>query len=337
MSTVTAAVTPTPTRSGAPRSTRRVALTIVSKYGTLFAMAIMILIFGLAVPNGAFLSTNNLLAIVNQSALTAIIASGLTLVLVVGEMDLSIGYGASLAGIIVTGLMAHQGLPMPVAILVTIAMGAVIGAVNGTLVTKARVNAVVATLGVGTVLIGLSYGYTAGSPIISVPTSFANLTLGRLGGIQNPIWFMLVILALLWVALNRTPLGQRMQAVGANKSAARLAGIRTDRATIAAFVIGGICAAITGILLASMLGSGTVSAGDGYLLDSFAAVFLGAATLRDGEFHIVGTFIGVLVVNVGFNGLSLFGTPTFWQFVFKGGILVLAVALSTVARRYSRA
>jgi ribose transport system permease protein len=190
MSTVTAALTPPPTKPEASRPASRIALVIVSKYGTVFAMAIMILIFGLAVPNGAFLRTTNLLAIVNQSALTAIIASGLTLVLVVGEMDLSIGYGASLAGIIVTGLMLNQGLPMPVAILVTVAMGALIGAVNGTLVTKAGVNAVVATLGVGTVLIGLSYGYTAGSPIISVPKGFTDLTLGRLGGIQNPIWYM---------------------------------------------------------------------------------------------------------------------------------------------------
>jgi ribose transport system permease protein len=309
---------------------------IVSKYGTLFAMAIMALIFGLAIPNYAFLQTSNLLAIVNQSALTAIIAVGLTLVLVVGEMDLSIGYAASLAGIIVAGLMAKQGLPMPAAILATLLMGGVIGTVNGLIVTKARVNAVVATLGVGTVLVGLSYGYTSGSPITEVPKGFANLTLGSFIGIQNPIWYMLAVLVVLWVILNRTPLGQRMQAVGSNKGAARLAGIRTDRVTIAAFVIGGVCAALTGILLASLLGSGTVSAADGYLLDSFAAVFLGAATLRDGEFHVIGTFIGVLVVNIGFNGLSLFGTPTFWQFVFKGGILVLAVALSTIARRYSK-
>jgi ribose transport system permease protein len=336
MSTTKAAATPPPTRRHAQRSASRIALAIFSKYGTLFAMAIMVLIFGLAIPNYAFLQTSNLLAIVNQSALTAIIAVGLTLVLVVGEMDLSIGYAASLAGIIVAGLMAKQGLPMPAAILATLLMGGVIGTVNGLIVTKARVNSVVATLGVGTVLIGLSYGYTSGSPITEVPKGFANLTLGSFIGIQNPIWFMLAVLVVLWVILNRTPLGQRMQAVGANKGAARLAGIRTDRVTIAAFVIGGVSAALTGILLASLLGSGTVSAADGYLLDSFAAVFLGAATLRDGEFHIIGTFIGVLVVNIGFNGLSLFGTPTFWQFVFKGGILVLAVALSTIARRYSK-
>ena len=336
MSTTKAVATPPPTRRGAKRSASRIALVIVSKYGTLFAMAIMVLVFGFAIPNYAFLQASNLLAIVNQSSLTAIIAIGLTLVLVVGEMDLSIGYAASLAGIIVTGLMVKQGLPMPAAILATLLMGGVIGSVNGLIVTKARVNSVVATLGIGTVLIGLSYGYTSGSPIISVPKGFTNLTLGSFIGIQNPIWYMLAVLVVLWVILNRTPLGQRMQAVGANKGAARLAGIRTDRVTIAAFVIGGVCAALTGILLASLLGSGTVSAADGYLLDSFAAVFLGAATLRDGEFHILGTFIGVLLVNIGFNGLSLFGTPTFWQYVFKGGILVLAVALSTIARRYSK-
>lgn len=325
---------------GAPRPHRpgtRVALMVVSKYGTLIAMAIMLAIFGIAVPGGAFLDGANLLNILNQSALTAIIASGLTIVLVVGEFDLSGGYAASLAGVLVTGMLVKQGAPLPVAVLLTLGVGAGIGSVNGLLVTKARVNAVVATLGVGTVLIGLSYGYTSGSPIIAVPKSFTDITLGRFVGVQNPIWFMLVVLAALWVLLNRTSLGQRIQAVGANRDAARLAGIRTDRVKVAAFVIAGVCAALTGILLASLLGSGTVSAGDGYLLDSFAAVFLGVATLRDGEFHIVGTLVGVLVVNTGFNGLSLLGTPTFWQFIFKGGILVLAVALSTVARRYSRA
>jgi len=314
----------------------RLGLVIVSKYGTLIAMAIMLVIFS-ALAGGAFLSVNNLLAILNQAALTAIIAGGLTLVLVVGEMDLSVGYAASLAGVLVTGLIANQGLPMIVAILITLLVGALVGTVNGLLVTKARVNAVVATLGVGTVLVGLSFGYTAGSPIVEVPTAFTDITLSRVLGIQNPIWFMIIVLALLWVVLNRTPIGQRMQATGANSNAARLAGVRTDRAKIVAFIIAGVAAAVTGVLLASLLGSGTVGAGNTYLLNSFAAVFLGAATIRDGEFHIVGTFAGVLVVNIGFNGLSLLGTPTFWQYVFAGGILVVAVALSTIARRYAKA
>jgi len=145
------------------------------------------------------------------------------------------------------------------------------------------------------------------------------------------------VLAILWVILNKTDLGQKMQAVGGNIEAARLSGIRVDRVKMFAFATAGVCAAITGTLLSSLLGSGTLAAADGYLLDAFAAVFLGSATLRDGEFHILGTLIGVLIIAVGFNGLSIFGAPTFFQPIFKGAILVLAVGLSTLARRYSKA
>jgi ribose transport system permease protein len=331
------------TKNGGKRTNRyasmskgKATLVIVSKYGTLMSMGLMLVIFGIAVPDGAFFNSDNLINILNQSSLTAIIASGLTVVLVVGEFDLSIGYVASLAGVLVTGLMAKQGLPMLIAILITLGVGTGVGVINGLVVTKARVNAVVATLGVGTVVVGMSYGYTAGSPIVEVPESFFTLALGKTLGLPNPIWLMGIVLFILWVILNRTPLGQRIQAVGGNLHAARLAGIRTDRTKITTFMIAGLMAAITGIVLSSLLGSGTAAAADSYLMDSFAAVFLGSATLRDGEFHIVGTLIGVLIVNVGFNGLSQLGTPVFWQYVFKGGILVAAVALSTIARRYSK-
>ncbi|MCU1509020.1 MAG: transporter permease [Glaciihabitans sp.] len=323
---------------GAPAARRqRTALLIISKYGTLIAMVILIVIFAIASPGGSFLQPLNLLAILSQSALTAIIACGVTLVLVAGEFDLSIGYTASLAGVLVTGLMSNQGVPIPLAILITVVAGSVIGLVNGLLVAKAGVNAVVATLGVGTAVVGVSFGYSSGQPIVSLPAAFTAIALGRsVLGVPNLIWLMVIVLVILWVLLNRTPLGFRIQATGANRHAAALAGVRTDRAKIAAFVIAGVCAAIAGILLSSQLGSGMVSSGDGYLLDALAAVFLGSATLRDGKFHILGTLIGVLIVNIGFNGLGLVGTPTFFQFVFKGGILVFAVALATIARRYAR-
>jgi ribose transport system permease protein len=211
-------------RFGNHPSGSRQGLVLLSKYGTLVAMAIMLIVFGLAVPNGAFFTGENLINIVNQSSLTAIIASGLTIVLVVGEFDLSIGYVASLAGVLVTGLIVRQGLPLFLAALVTLLIGGGIGAVNGIVITKARVNAVVATLGIGTVVVGLSFGYTAGSPIVAVPKSFPHLALGKIAGLPNPIWLMAFVLGLLWVVLNRTPLGQRIQAVGGNRDAARLAG-----------------------------------------------------------------------------------------------------------------
>ena len=329
-----AAATALGPRSGQGR--RRV-LRLLSRYGTLTGLLIMVVVFSIAAPQ-SFPTVGNLVNILNQSALTAIIAGGLTVALVVGEFDLSIGYAASLAGVLVTGLIVRQGLPIGVAIVLVVGVGALIGALNGTLVTKARVNAVIATLGVGTVLIGVSFGYTAGAPISEgVPDGFLQLSLGSFLGLPLPIWIMAGVLAVLWVILNRTDLGQRIQAVGGNPEAARMSGISVDRIKTTAFVIAGMCAALTGILLASLLGSGTASAADSYLLDAFAAVFLGSATLRDGEFHIVGTLIGVIIINTGFNGLSIFGADTFYQYVFKGGILVMAVALSTVARRYSRA
>ena len=139
------------------------------------------------------------------------------------------------------------------------------------------------------------------------------------------------------IILNRTELGVQMQAVGGNPEAARMSGILNDRVKLIAFGISGATAALTGILLASRLGSGQVTAGEGFLLDSMAAAFLGSAALRDGQFHIVGTFIGALTVGVGFSGIVLFGWPTYMQLVFRGGLLVGAVALSTIARRYARA
>src|SRR5262249_4324956 len=132
--------------------------------------------------------------------------------------------------------------------------------------------------------------------------------------------------------VDRTGMGQEIQAVGGNPAAARLAGINVDHIKIFGFVLSGMCAALTGCLLASRLGSGTTNAADSYLLTAFAAVFLGSATLRDGEFHVLGTFIGTLIIVFGFNGLNIFGAPTFSQYVFQGAILVVAVALSSLGR-----
>ena len=256
-----------------------------------------------------------------------IIAGGLTLAVIVGELDLSIGYAASLHGVLVTGLIVHDKLPIRLAIAIVLALGALVGVVNGLIVTKLRVNSVIATLGVGTIIVGLAFAYSAGVPIVAgVPEGFLQLALGRwLFGIPNPIIVMALVMAALWALVERTAIGQEIQAVGGNPIAARLAGISVDRIKILGFIISGVCAALTGTLLASRLGSGTTSAADSYLLTAFAAVFLGSATLRDGEFHVLGTFIGTLIIVFGFNGLNIFGAPTYSQYVFQGAILIVAV------------
>ncbi len=304
-----------------------------ARYGTILGLLAMIAAFSALSPR-AFPTINNFTNVINQASLAMIVAAGLTLAVVVGELDLSIGFAASLHGILVTGLIVANKLPIPVAILIVLAAGALIGFVNGLIVTKIRVNSVIATLGVGTILTGLAFAYSAGAPIVSgVPEAFLQLSLGRwLFGIPNNIVVMAGVVAGLWVLVEKTAVGQEIQAVGGNPAAARLAGIGVDRIKILGFVISGTAAALTGILLASRLGSGTASAGDSYLLTAFAAVFLGSATLRDGEFHVLGTLIGALIIAFAFNGLNIFGAPTFSQYILQGAILIVAVGLSSLGR-----
>jgi ribose transport system permease protein len=311
----------------------KASLGLFARYATIFGLIAMIIAFSWLSPR-AFPTVNNFTNVLNQASLAMIIAAGLTVAVIVGELDLSIGFAASLHGILVTGLIVADKLPIPVAILIVLAAGALIGLVNGLIVTKVRVNSVIATLGVGTILTGLAFAYSAGVPIVAgVPEAFLQLSLGRwLYGIPNNIVVMVLVVGGLWLLVERTSLGQEIQAVGGNPAAARLSGIEVDRVKIFGFVISGLCAALTGILLASRLGSGTASAADSYLLTAFAAVFLGSATLRDGEFHVLGTLIGALIIAFGFNGLNIFGAPTFSQYVLQGAILIVAVGLSSLGR-----
>jgi ribose transport system permease protein len=311
---------------------RNTTLLTISKFGTIIGMAIMFLAFSIAMPR-IFPTFRNIVNIVNQASLSAIIAAGLTVALIVGEMDLSVAFVASFAGVLVTGLMVESGLPVWLAVIIVILIGASIGVVNGLIITKLKVNAVVATLGTGSIVVGLNYSYAQGVPIASgLPESFKQIALGRIFGIPNNILIMFTVLIVLWVFINRTEWGVQLRATGGNASASRLSGIRVDRIKIMGLAVTSACAALTGVLLASLIGSGTSAAADGYLMPAFAAVFLGSATLRNGDFHILGTLIGVFFIAIGFNGLAIFGVPTFVQYFFRGGILVLAVGLSSVAR-----
>ncbi|RUX22105.1 ABC transporter permease [Mesorhizobium sp. M7A.F.Ca.US.011.01.1.1] len=311
----------------------KAALGIFARYATILGLLAMIVVFSILSPK-AFSTLGNFTNVLNQASLAMIIAGGLTLAVVVGELDLSIGFAASLHGILVTGFIVHDKLPIPLAIFIVLALGALIGLINGFIVTKMKVNSVIATLGVGTIITGLAFAYSAGVPIVAgVPEAFLQLSLGRwLFGVPNNIVVMVLVLGILWVLVERTSIGQEIQAVGGNPAAARLAGINVDRIKTLGFVISGMCASLTGILLASRLGSGTTSAADSYLLTAFAAVFLGSATLRDGEFHVLGTLVGALIIAFGFNGLNIFGAPTFSQYVFQGAILIIAVGLSSLGR-----
>jgi ribose transport system permease protein len=320
-----------------PRDWRRFLLLGMAKYGTIIALVAMIVVFSIA-RTSTFATTANVVAILSAVAITAIVSAGLTIALAAGVFDLSIGYVASFAGVLVTGLMSMQHYSVPVAILITLGVCGVIGFINGILVTKANISSFIATLGTGTVVVGLNYLYNSGGEVAQgIPNSFTAISLNKLLGVPLPVFIVGAAMLGLWVVLNRTVLGENVQAVGGNRVAARLAGVPVDRVQIYALVICAICAGAGGILLAAELGSGAPTAGDGYLLTAFAAAFLGSVALRDGEFHIVGTVVGVLIVGVGFNGLTIVGVSTYFEYVFNGGLLIVAVAGSTLARRFAGA
>lgn len=307
----------------------------VGRFGALGFLGLIMVVMTVLRPS-TFATTDNMLNIVNQAAVPCVAALGLTFVLVAGEFDLSVGYLASLAGILGCTALADMGVPLPIAFAVAVAVGAAVGLLNGLIVTKVGVNALIATLGIGTIAVGANYAVSGGLAVI-VPDTGALIaaTSDRLFGVPRRVYFVSALVVLLWLVLNRTVLGQGLRAVGANPVAARLAGLNVDRIKIVAFVIGGSCAGLAGMLLASRSGSASATGGDSFLLSSFAAVFFGSAVLRDYEFHVVGTVVGVLTVVTGFNSIALLGIPTYWQYFLQGMLLVLGVGISTLARRYS--
>ncbi|MDO8360478.1 MAG: ABC transporter permease [Devosia sp.] len=309
---------------------------LLGTYGTIIVLVAMLVIFSVLQP-GTFATVGNFRNIINDMAIGTIVAAGLTVPLVAGDFDLSIGYVASFCGLLVIGLLSFSQLPIVVAIAIVIGVGMLIGIVNGIIVSKVGVNAFIATLGTGTIVVGLNYAYSGGVPLqLTHSREFTNIAIGRLAGVPHLILLMAAILMILWIILNRTVQGQHIKAIGVSPESARRAGVAVDRSRIVAFAIASTCAAIGGILMASNLGSGQVTAGDSFMLTSFSAAFLGSAALREGQFHILGTLIGVLTVAVGNNGLAMIGAPIFTQFLFTGCLLVVAVALGGIGRRYGR-
>ncbi len=304
-----------------------------ARYGTVGALIGLVVIFSALRPD-AFLQFSTFVNILQQSAVLIVVATGLTVCMVMFEFDLSIGFMASLAGVLVTGLMAFSHLPWPLAVIATLAIGATIGAVNGVVVTELRVTAFIATLAMGTILVGINFWYNGGVTIaVGVEPAFSALGRSTFLGLPTLVWIALAVAALAWAMLMHTPVGRHMYAIGGNVEAARLTGIGVTRARILAFVLSSTFAALGGVMIAMRFGIGFPSAGDALLLDAFTANFLGAVTLRDGEFHVVGTVIGVLLLSVIFTGLTILGAPLYVQNWTKGALLIGAVALSGVARR----
>jgi len=306
----------------------------LGKYGTLVGLAVVVVIFTILQPR-VFLTFENIVNILNQIALVSIISAGLTVVMVMGEFDLSLGTMSSFAGCLSVGLSMQIGPSAGIA--VGVLSGVAVGLTNGSVVVFLSVSAFIVTIAMSSVITGFTYWYTGGATIFGdIPEAFLNLARGQLiPGVANMVIIMLILLFLLWVLLEHTIIGRQMYAVGGNPVAARYSGINIKKCKMIGFLICSSCAAIGGILLASRIGAGHPTGGETFLLDSFTAVFLGAATLKGGRFHILGTLIGALLIGVVTNGLTIMNVQYYFQFIFSGLILILAISASGINRRVS--
>jgi ribose transport system permease protein len=295
-------------------------------WAPVFFFVLLVVVFGIVEPDD-FLSTNNLKSILNNGAILAILACGLTVVLLTGEFDLSVAAAASFGGALSAVLVANADVSTGIAVTAVVAAGVLIGVVNGTLVTYFRIPALIVTLAVASILDGLTQLLT-NNEIIFEGFSQSYLDIGgwTLGGLQAGVFYLVVIAVALWVVLRYTATGRHLYAVGGNREASRMAGIRVNRHIILAFGISGLLGALAGLVYASRQGSLSPLFGTSFLLPAFAAAFLGSVTLRRSEFHILGTVIGVYLIGTGTTGLLIIGGPTYTQQLFAGAVLILATA-----------
>jgi ribose transport system permease protein len=306
---------------------------LARKWGTLIGFILLVLIFSLLRP-AVFPTARNLGNIIEQVATLAIVSAMLTMVMVIGDFDLSVGTLASLAGVVAADLMANRGLGILPAVLIALAVGALGGALNGLLVAYGGLSAFVATLATMTAYGGIALLYTNGATIFSnIPEDFRVLGQGALGPIPTPVIIMLLVVLAAWVVMEQTVFGRRLYAIGGNPEASHLAGINVRLLRLLSYVLSGLGAALAGVILTSRLFSAHPQAGNPFMLNAAAAVFLGATAFREGEPHVVGTLLGVLIMGVLGNGMNILGVNSYIQAILTGIIIVLAVLLSGLSRR----
>jgi ribose transport system permease protein len=300
----------------------------LARYGTLASLAALLIVFSLA-RSDVFPTVDNLLNIMNQVSILGMMAFGLTVCLVMGLFDLSIAAMATLGGYVATFLLVQypDTISVPLAVLISLAVAGAIGVFNGLIVSYLGISAFIATLATGSIITGAMLGISNSKTIITgIPDEFLVIGQGSVFGVSNPILIMLAIGVILWLLLEHTQLGRHLYAIGGSAEASRLSGIAVKRYAPIALAICAGCAGLGGLIAASVLGAGRPQGvGDTYLLNAFAAVFIGASSLRPGKFHIIGTFIGVMLIGVINNGLSVMGVPTYWQYIVQGVLLIIAL------------
>jgi ribose transport system permease protein len=318
------------------------ALLTLRRAGTLIGFLAIIVYFSLTIPN-TFLTLPNWLNISQQVSMLAVVAFTMTVVMVMGDFDLSVGSMASLAGII-AAIFFRAEQPILVGVVVALAVGLLGGIINGVLVSYVGITPFVATLGTLTMFSGTALLVSGGETIFgrAIPETFgdfarAGIPIGMVGErvlvFPNLTILALLVLLLIWIVLEQTPFGRRLYAIGGNAEAARLGGVRVRRLRLFAFMITGIGAAVGGLMLASRVASANPTQGAGLMLDAIAAVFLGMTMSEEGEPHVLGTLLGVLILGVLDNGLTQMRVDSYVREILIGAIIVGAVTFSSLSKR----
>ncbi|MGI9948734.1 ribose ABC transporter permease [Vibrio hyugaensis] len=293
---------------------------------SLIALIFLIVVVSFLNPN--FFTVDNILNILRQTSVNAIIAVGMTLVILTAGIDLSVGSVLALCGAFAASMIALE-VPVLIAVPTALLAGAALGAISGIIIAKGKVQAFIATLVTMTLLRGVTMVYTDGRPISTGFTdtadAFAWFGTGYALGIPVPVWLMVIVFAAAWYLLNHTRFGRYVYALGGNESATRLSGINVDRVKIGVYAICGMLAALAGIIVTSRLSSAQPTAGMGYELDAIAAVVLGGTSLMGGKGRIMGTLIGALIIGFLNNALNLLDVSSYYQMIAKAVVILLAV------------
>lgn len=299
--------------------------------GILIGLAALMAIVSLF--SESFFTASNMCNILRQISTNALLAFGMTFVILIGGIDLSVGPLLAFSGVFAAYVMGNLGWPIWAAIAGSIILCSMVGMLNGVIVTKTGIAPFVVTLSVQQIFRGFAMLLANGAPIRIRDQGFINIGTTYIGPVAFPVIYMIIIMALCYVVLNKTQFGRHIYALGGNKTAARFAGIRTQRIEVMVYALSGFLAGIAGIVLAARMTAGVPATGDGYECDAIAAVVLGGASFTGGIGTIGGTLIGAIIIGVLNNGLNMLNVASFWQYVAKGVVILLAVMVDVLRKQ----
>lgn len=297
------------------------------------ALVLVFIFIFFSITSDKFLTTSNIFLVIRQVSVLGVVSLGAAIITLSGGLDISLGNQMTLDALVCTYCMVNLNMNMWISILIAILLGFLLGTVIGTIIIYFKINPFVATLAFGTVFSGISFGITGGYQIRGFSEEFKFIAQGYIGQIPVPVILMLVILAIGAFVLNKTYIGRYIYSVGGNSEAARLSGINTTKVQTGAYIAGAVLAAIASVIMASRLNTVSTTAGDGYTFDAMTAIMLGGVSVRGGKGKVSGILIGILIIGVLNNGLTLIGVESFIQNIIKGIIMLAAICFDSVIYR----